>query len=155
MKHFRRNLIALSILVTCSHLVCGEETGKATKKSSEARSPDGQYAFRYTGESDAEKRTYDLIDRASGKVLLSVAEAGSDPGPSARFNMKVLWRADSKAFALTATLWKRGSYVAVFSRERAAFPAPWLREHKYWPPVSRIDNVYGDRNLFCACLPPS
>jgi glycine dehydrogenase len=40
-----------------------------------------------------------------------------------------------------------------YSRERAAFPAPWLRDHKYWPPVSRIDNVYGDRNLFCACLP--
>lgn len=42
-----------------------------------------------------------------------------------------------------------------YSRERAAFPAGWLRDHKYWPPVSRIDNVYGDRNLFCACLPVS
>jgi glycine dehydrogenase len=51
---------------------------------------------------------------------------------------------------LAATEWTHP-----YSRERAAFPAPWLREHKYWPPVSRIDNVYGDRNLFCACLPPS
>ena len=40
-----------------------------------------------------------------------------------------------------------------YSRETAAYPAPWLRDHKYWPTVSRIDNVWGDRNLFCACLP--
>jgi glycine dehydrogenase len=35
----------------------------------------------------------------------------------------------------------------------AAFPLPSLRENKYWPPVGRADNVYGDRNLFCSCLP--
>ena len=40
-----------------------------------------------------------------------------------------------------------------YSREQAAFPAPWTREHKFWPSVARIDNVYGDRNLFCSCLP--
>jgi glycine dehydrogenase len=40
-----------------------------------------------------------------------------------------------------------------YSREQAAFPAPWLREHKFWPAVARIDNVYGDRHLFCACPP--
>jgi len=40
-----------------------------------------------------------------------------------------------------------------YSREQAAFPAPWTREHKFWPAVARIDNVYGDRNLFCACPP--
>jgi glycine dehydrogenase len=40
-----------------------------------------------------------------------------------------------------------------YSREQAAFPAPWTREHKFWPSVSRIDNVYGDRNLFCSCPP--
>jgi glycine dehydrogenase len=38
-----------------------------------------------------------------------------------------------------------------YSRERAAFPAPWTLEHKYWPPVGRIDNVWGDRNLVCTC----
>ena len=38
-----------------------------------------------------------------------------------------------------------------YSREEAAFPAPWTREHKFWPAVGRIDNVYGDRNLFCSC----
>jgi glycine dehydrogenase len=40
-----------------------------------------------------------------------------------------------------------------YSRETAAFPLPGLRAHKYWPPVGRADNAYGDRNLFCACLP--
>ena len=40
-----------------------------------------------------------------------------------------------------------------YSREQGAFPAPWTREHKFWPSVARIDNVYGDRNLFCSCPP--
>jgi len=40
-----------------------------------------------------------------------------------------------------------------YTREQAAFPAPWLRIHKYWPPVARVDNAYGDRNLVCACPP--
>jgi glycine dehydrogenase len=40
-----------------------------------------------------------------------------------------------------------------YSRGEAAFPAPWTREHKFWPAVGRIDNVYGDRNLFCSCPP--
>jgi glycine dehydrogenase len=40
-----------------------------------------------------------------------------------------------------------------YSREQAAFPAPWTREHKFWPAAARIDNVYGDRNLFCSCPP--
>jgi glycine dehydrogenase len=40
-----------------------------------------------------------------------------------------------------------------YTREQAAFPAPWLRVHKYWPPVARVDNAYGDRNLVCACPP--
>ena len=40
-----------------------------------------------------------------------------------------------------------------YSREEAAYPVPSLRKSKYWPPVRRADNVYGDRNLFCACVP--
>jgi glycine dehydrogenase len=46
-----------------------------------------------------------------------------------------------------------GEWRRPYSREEAAFPAPWLRESKFWPFVSRIDNVYGDRHLVCACLP--
>jgi glycine dehydrogenase len=38
-----------------------------------------------------------------------------------------------------------------YSRELAAFPAAWTREHKFWPAVGRVDNAYGDRNLICTC----
>jgi glycine dehydrogenase len=40
-----------------------------------------------------------------------------------------------------------------YSREQAAYPAAWVRDRKVWPYISRIDNVYGDRNLFCVCIP--
>jgi glycine dehydrogenase len=40
-----------------------------------------------------------------------------------------------------------------YARERAAFPHPSTREHKVWPPVGRIDDAYGDRNLVCTCPP--
>jgi len=43
------------------------------------------------------------------------------------------------------------SWDRPYSRELAAFPAPWTRENKFWPAVGRIDGVYGDRNLFCSC----
>ena len=44
--------------------------------------------------------------------------------------------------------WERG-----YSRQEAVFPQPWVAANKFWPSVNRIDNVYGDRNLFCACPP--
>ena len=40
-----------------------------------------------------------------------------------------------------------------YSREQAAFPLPFVAQSKYWPPVKRVDNVYGDRNLICSCEP--
>jgi len=54
------------------------------------------------------------------------------------------------AAVLTADVWDRK-----YSREVAAYPLPSLRKQKYWPPVGRADNVYGDRNLFCGCAPIS
>jgi glycine dehydrogenase len=42
-----------------------------------------------------------------------------------------------------------------YTREQAAYPVASLRRQKYWSPVGRVDNVYGDRNLFCACIPTS
>jgi glycine dehydrogenase len=60
----------------------------------------------------------------------------------------VLKRSPHTAQDLLSDQWDRG-----YSRESAAYPAPWTREHKFWPVVGRIDNVYGDRNLFCSCLP--
>jgi glycine dehydrogenase len=47
------------------------------------------------------------------------------------------------------------SWAHPYSREQAAYPVAGLRQRKYWPPVGRVDNVYGDRNLFCSCVPVS
>jgi len=92
------------------------------KKTIESPSPDGQFAFRYTGDSESENQTYDLIDKPSAEVLKSVAKSDPDLGPSARFHIDgVLWRPDSKAFAVTAMLWKRGSSVSVFVRDGSTF----------------------------------
>ncbi len=59
-----------------------------------------------------------------------------------------LKNAPHTAQILLSDPWNHG-----YSREQAAYPAPWTREHKFWPAVSRIDNVYGDRNFVCSCLP--
>ncbi len=42
-----------------------------------------------------------------------------------------------------------------YSREKAAFPLPWCKDNKFWVSVGRVNNAYGDRNLFCSCLPVS
>jgi len=60
-----------------------------------------------------------------------------------------LKNAPHPADVVIASEWSRP-----YTREQAAYPAPWLREHKYWPPVSRTDNTYGDRNLVCTCPSP-
>ena len=38
-----------------------------------------------------------------------------------------------------------------YTRQEAAYPAKFLRANKFWPPVARVDNVYGDKNIFCTC----
>jgi glycine dehydrogenase len=60
----------------------------------------------------------------------------------------VLKNAPHTAAVVMATEWRHP-----YTREQAAFPLPFVRERKYWPPVGRIDNTYGDRNLFCSCPP--
>jgi glycine dehydrogenase len=59
-----------------------------------------------------------------------------------------LKNAPHTAREVTAEVWNHD-----YPRERAAFPLPWVRTAKYWPPVKRVDNVYGDRNLICTCAP--
>jgi glycine dehydrogenase len=59
-----------------------------------------------------------------------------------------LRRAPHTAGAVTAADWGRP-----YSREQAVFPLAWVREAKFWPAVGRIDNPWGDRNLFCTCPP--
>ncbi|REG35693.1 glycine dehydrogenase (decarboxylating) [Archangium gephyra] len=60
----------------------------------------------------------------------------------------VLKNAPHTARVMTAPEWNRP-----YSREQAAFPAPWVAEHKFWPSVGRLNNVLGDRKLVCSCPP--
>jgi glycine dehydrogenase len=53
----------------------------------------------------------------------------------------------------TAAQIARDDWSHPYTRAQAAFPTSWQREHKYWPPVGRIDNAYGDRHLMCSCPP--
>ena len=59
-----------------------------------------------------------------------------------------LKHAPHTAAEVMAEVWTHG-----YSRAQAAFPLPWVAAAKYWPPVKRVDNVYGDRNLVCTCAP--
>ena len=60
----------------------------------------------------------------------------------------VLKHAPHTAVAIAADDWTHS-----YSRQQAAYPVASLRTNKYWPPVGRIDNIHGDRNLFCSCIP--
>lgn len=60
----------------------------------------------------------------------------------------VLKHAPHTAAVITADHWTRP-----YSRQKAAYPLPFVKDAKFWPSVSRVDNAYGDRNLVCSCLP--
>jgi glycine dehydrogenase len=60
----------------------------------------------------------------------------------------VLKNAPHTAEAVSASEWAHP-----YTREEAAFPLPFVKANKFWPSVGRIDNPYGDRNLFCSCPP--
>ena len=53
----------------------------------------------------------------------------------------------------TATMVAASEWTHAYPRELAAFPLAVLRQQKYWPPVARVDNVHGDKNVFCSCVP--
>ena len=78
------------------------------------------------------------IRREIEDVLTGRADAGDN----------VLKNAPHTAAAVTAAEWTHP-----YSREQAVFPLPFVRANKFWPSVARIDNPYGDRNLFCSCPP--
>jgi glycine dehydrogenase len=60
----------------------------------------------------------------------------------------VLEHAPHTAAAVVSDAWSHA-----YPREKAAYPRPWLRDHKFWPAVGRVDNPFGDRNLVCSCPP--
>jgi glycine dehydrogenase len=74
------------------------------------------------------------------REIEDVATGKADPKDN------VLKNAPHTAAAVTASEWAHP-----YSREEAAFPLPFVRATKFWPSVGRIDNPYGDRNLFCSC----
>ncbi len=95
-----------------------------------------------------ESETKDELDRFCNAMLAIREEiqAVQDGGISAEDSP--LHHAPHTADQVTADQWDRS-----YSRQTAAFPAPWVRDNKFWPAVSRIDNTYGDRNLICTCPP--
>jgi len=76
------------------------------------------------------------------REIQAVLDGVADPADN------VLKKAPHTAAEVCADGWSHP-----YSREEAAYPVAWLREHKFWPAVGRIDNTYGDRNIFCACPP--
>jgi glycine dehydrogenase len=91
------------------------------------------------------KRELDKFCDAMISIRNEIAEI--ELGLADREN-NVLKNSPHTAETVTGDEWDRP-----YSRQKAAFPAPWLREEKFWPSVARIDNVYGDRNLVCSCQP--
>ncbi|NGZ10361.1 MAG: aminomethyl-transferring glycine dehydrogenase [Nitrospira sp. LK70] len=88
------------------------------------------------------------LDRFCEALILIRAEIQEIvDGRQPRTN-NVLKNAPHTAAIVTVTDWNRP-----YSREQAAFPAPWIRNSKFWPSVSRVDEAYGDRHLVCSCPP--
>jgi glycine dehydrogenase len=88
------------------------------------------------------------LDRFCEALILIRAEIQDIADGRQPRDNNVLKNAPHTAATVTATEWNRP-----YSREQAAFPAPWLRHSKLWPSVSRIDEAYGDRHLVCSCPP--
>jgi glycine dehydrogenase len=88
------------------------------------------------------------IDRFCDAMISIYGEIEAVASGKADRQNNVLKNAPHTAQQVVSDKWDRP-----YSREQAAYPAPWTREYKFWPAVSRIDSVYGDRNLICSCPP--
>ncbi|HOZ65012.1 MAG TPA: glycine dehydrogenase (aminomethyl-transferring), partial [Burkholderiaceae bacterium] len=97
-----------------------------------------------------ESETLDELDRfihAMISIRQEIAKVEKGEWPQDNNPLK---HAPHTAASLMDEAWSRP-----YSRETGAFPLATLKHVKYWPPVGRVDNVYGDRNLFCSCVPVS
>jgi len=86
------------------------------------------------------------LDRFCDAMIAIRGEIRSIESGKADRERNALKGAPHTAQMIASDAWDRG-----YSREQAAFPLEWVRERKFWPAVARIDNVWGDRNLFCTC----
>ena len=93
-----------------------------------------------------ESESKDELDRLSDALISIHGEIQAIESGTADKQNNLLKGAPHTADMIAADHWTKP-----YSRQQAAFPAPWLHEHKFWPYVGRIDNVYGDRNPVCTC----
>lgn len=87
------------------------------------------------------------LDRFCDALIAIAGEIQAVANSDADKINNVLKNSPHTSKVVCADKWERP-----YSRELAAFPTAWVREHKFWPAVGRVDNVYGDRNLVCSCV---
>jgi glycine dehydrogenase len=95
-----------------------------------------------------ESESKDELDRFCAAMIAIRGEIDEVIAGNADKKDNVIKHAPHTAKAVVSDTW-----VRPYSRERAAFPLPWVRDNKFWPSVARVDNVYGDKNLVCVCPP--
>jgi glycine dehydrogenase len=88
------------------------------------------------------------LDRFASAMIEIRSEINAIESGETTADASVLKNAPHTAEALISSDW-----AYEYSREKAAFPLAWVKESKYWVPVSRIDDAHGDRNLICSCPP--
>jgi glycine dehydrogenase len=93
-----------------------------------------------------ESESLEELDRFCDALIAIHAEIAAVESGAADPQNNLLKNAPHTAESLIRDPWDRP-----YSREQAAYPAPWTRAHKFWPAVARVNNVYGDRNLVCTC----
>jgi glycine dehydrogenase len=94
-----------------------------------------------------ESETKSELDRFCSALLAIRAEIEEVITGAADTRDNVLKNAPHTAEVVISDSWNRS-----YSREKAAWPLPWVKDAKVWPTVSRIDGAYGDRNLICTCV---
>jgi glycine dehydrogenase len=95
-----------------------------------------------------ESESKDELDRFCEAMISIRAEIQAVEEGAVDVGESVLKQAPHTAAMVTADDWNRA-----YSRTDAAYPSDWVRESKFWPSVRRVDDAYGDRNLFCSCPP--
>ncbi len=94
-----------------------------------------------------ESESQEQLDRFCDAMLAIYQEAEAIANESIDAHDNPLKNAPHTAESLICGEWSHP-----YSREQAAYPAPWTKEHKFWTSVGRINNAYGDRNLVCSCI---
>ncbi len=95
-----------------------------------------------------ESESREELDRFCEAMIAIRGEISAIEQGKADSQDNLLKNAPHSAASLLVEAWRHP-----YTRQEAALPAPWTREQKFWPPVGRIDNVYGDRNPVCVCPP--